>query len=270
MVFQHVTPRMGFGTYGRQGEAGVDAMLFALETGYRHLDTAQTYETEREVGEAVRRSGLSRDEVFLTTKISTQNYGEGMLIDSLRRSLDNLGVEQVDLTLLHWPSPNGRQPLQSYLLPLVEAQDLGLTRLVGTSNFTIALLEEAERLVGPGCIVNNQVELNPYIQNKVLANYCLEKGISVTCYQPIAQGLLANDPVLSNIARNHDASVEQVALAFEMAKGYAAIPTSGKQARIRSNFEALHLVLTGDEIARIEAIDKNRRAIDPDWGPDWD
>jgi len=270
MDIHGVMPKMGFGTYGRQGEAGIEAMLFALETGYRHLDTAQTYNTEAEVGEAVRRSGLGRDAVFLTTKISTENYGEGQVIASLRRSLETMGVEQVDLTLLHWPSPNGRQPLAFYLLPLAEAQDLGLTRFIGVSNFTIALLEEAERLVGAGRIANNQVELNPHLQNKKLASYCLSKGISVTCYQPIAHGRLADDPVLRDIASRHDASVEQVALAFELGKGYAAIPTSSRHERIRSNFEAIQLSLSEEEIARIETIDKNRRAIDPAWGPQWD
>jgi 2,5-diketo-D-gluconate reductase B len=270
MNFQNVMPKMGFGTFGRQGSAGIDAILFALEVGYRHLDTAQSYNTETEVGEAVRRSGLERDAVFLTTKISTDNYGEGQVIGSLRRSLETMGIEQVDLTLLHWPSPNGRQPLESYLAPLAEAQEMGLTRLIGVSNFTIALLEEAERLIGPGRIANNQFELNPHIQNKKLASHCLAKGISVTCYQPIAKGRLVDDPVLRDVARRHDAAVEQVALAFEMAKGYTAIPTSSRHERIRSNFESQRLSLSGDEIARIETIDRNQRAIDPAWGPEWD
>ena len=136
-----VMPRLGFGTYGRWKAEGVDAILSALETGYRHLDTAQTYDTESEVGTALGRSGLARTEVFLTTKISTDNYAAGRLIPSLETSLSHLGVEQVDLTLLHWPSPNGAQPLAQYLEPLLAAQDRGLTRFIGVSNFTIALLD---------------------------------------------------------------------------------------------------------------------------------
>lgn len=270
MNLQEVMPNLGFGTYGRWKDEGIAAILCALETGYRHLDTAQTYDTEREVGTALRRSGLARNEVFLTTKISTENYGEGKLIPSLEASLEALGASQVDLTLLHWPSPNGRQPLGSYLLPLLEAQDRGLTRFVGLSNFTIPLLDEAERIAGPGRIGNNQIELNPFIQNKKLARYCQERGIVVTCYQPIAHGRLGSDPVLSEIAARHGASVEQVAIAFELAMGYAAIPTSGKPERIRANFAARDLRLDAEDIARIQTLDRNQRSVDPDWGPDWD
>ncbi|ODT75042.1 MAG: aldo/keto reductase [Pelagibacterium sp. SCN 64-44] len=270
MKLQDVMPRLGFGTYGRWKEEGIDAILCALETGYRHLDTAQTYDTETEVGTALRRSGLARTEIFLTTKISTENYAEGALIPSLEASLDNLGVDQVDLTLLHWPSPNGKQPLAEYLEPLLAAQDRGLTRFIGVSNFTIALLEQAHEIAGKGRISTNQFELNPFIQNRKLANYCQSQDILVTCYQPIAKGRLGDDPVLVDMAGCYDASPEQLALAFELAKGYAAIPTSGKAERIRSNFAAQRLVLTSEDIAIIETRDRNQRAIAPDWGPDWD
>lgn len=263
-------PHLGFGTYGRRGAEGIAAISEALETGYRHIDTAQTYETEFEVGEAVQQSGLKREDVFLTTKISTENYAAGRLIDSLRVSLDTMQIDRVDLTLLHWPSPNGKQDLASYLLPLVDAQSQGLTQLIGVSNFPIAMLQEAEALIGPSKIATNQIELNPLIQNKKLARYCQEAGILVTCYQPMAHGRLGDEPTLREIAATHDASVEQVALAFELAKGYAAIPTSGKAERIRSNFAATNLSLSEDEIARIETCDRNQRAIDPDWGPAWD
>jgi 2,5-diketo-D-gluconate reductase B len=263
-------PRLGFGTYGRWKADGTDAILCALETGYRHLDTAQTYDTEREVGVALRQSGLARDEVFLTTKISTDNYGQGRLLPSLEASLTNLGVQQVDLTLLHWPSPRGRQPLAEYLEPLLDAQDQGLTRFIGVSNFTIALLEQARGIAGKGRISTNQFELNPFMQNKKLADYCMKNNILVTCYQPIAKGRLGEDAVLVDMAGRHGASVEQLALAFELAKGYAAIPTSGRPERIRANFAATELTLPPEDIALIETRDRNLRAIDPEWGPDWD
>lgn len=267
---QYDIPQMGFGTYGRTGEVGIAAMLVALETGYRHLDTAQDYGTETEVGQAVQRSGLQRSEVFLTTKIATGNLGKGALLPSLRESRDRLKVDQVDLTLIHWPSPNSAVPMPVYIEQLAEAHALGLSRLVGVSNFNIAMLKEAQVILGDLPIANNQVELNPLLQNKTLANYCTESGITVTCYLPIARGILGDVPIIAEIAARHDATPEQIALAFEFAKGYIAIPTSSKADRIRSNFLATRLTLSDDEIRGIEAIDRGQRVIDPDWGPDWD
>ena len=270
MQNQYDIPQMGFGTYGRTGDAGVEAMLVALETGYRHLDTAQDYNTEKEVGRAVQRSCIARRDVFVTTKIATGNLGRGALIPSLRQSIDNLRLDRLDLTLIHWPSPNGAVPMTVYIEQLAEARALGLTRLIGVSNFPIALLEEAQAILGDVPIANNQVELNPLMQNKALANYCNIKTISVTCYLPIARGILGEIPVIAEIAARHQATPEQVALAFEFAKGYIAIPTSGRAERIRSNFLATRLTLTGEELRAIEAVDRGQRAIDPAWGPDWD
>lgn len=270
MQNQYGIPALGFGTYGRNGEDGVAAMLVALETGYRHLDTAQDYGTEQQVGQAVRQSGLPRQEIFVTTKIKTSNLGEGSLVPSLRQSLETLQLDQLDLTLIHWPSPHGAVPLPVYIEQLAEAHALGLTRLVGVSNFTIAMLEEAQGILGELPIANNQVELNPLLQNKKLANYCTSKGISVTCYLPIVRGTLGSVPEIAAIAARHGATPEQVALAFELAKGYIAVPTSGKAERIRSNFEAVNLRLSEEEIRTIEGLDRGQRAINPEWGPDWD
>jgi 2,5-diketo-D-gluconate reductase B len=263
-------PKIGFGTYGRVGEAGIAAILTALEVGYRHLDTAQTYGSEAFVGEAVSRSGLRRDDVFITTKISSENLDEGKLIPSLRHSLNQIGVDHVDLCLIHWPAPHGRIPLATYMHQIVEAQALGLTRLIGVSNFTIALLKEAERLIGSGRIATNQIELNPLFANHKIADFCTAGGVLVTCYQPIAQGRVSDHPILTPIARHHDATEEQIAIAYELSKGYAAIPTSGRPERIRSNFAATALRLTPEDVAAIDAIAPGARSIDPDWGPDWD
>ena len=270
MSNQYLIPQIGFGTYGRTGPEGIAAILTALETGYRHLDTAQTYDTEQECGLALARSGLRRDEVFVTTKISTDNFEPGTLVPSLRKSLDRLQLDRVDLTLIHWPSPNERLPLEVYLTQLADAHAAGLTRLVGVSNFTIAHLRRATTVLGALPIANNQFEMNPYLQNNKLTTYCNYNDISVTCYLPIARGRLAGDPVLTPIAGRHDATVEQVALAFAMQKGHIVIPTSGKAERIQSNFAAIHLKLTPDELADIETIDRGERVIAPSWGPAWD
>lgn len=263
-------PQLGFGTYGRTGAEGRDAILAALEVGYRHLDTAQTYDTEREVGEAVRLSGLPRADVFVTTKVAEENLSPGRLASSLERSLDALELDQVDLTLIHWPAREGGPAPDAYLSQLAQARDRGLTRFVGVSNFTIALIEEAISILGPGEVLTNQVELNPWFRNRKLADHCAARGIVVTCYEPLARGRVGGDPVLQRIAQAHGATPEQVALAWELARNFAAIPTSRRRERIAQNFAARELVLSSAELDEIETLDRGTRSIDPDWGPDWD
>jgi len=172
-------PRLGFGTYGRTGPGGIEAMLTALEVGFRHLDTAQTYDTEREVGEAVRRSGLPRDAVFVTTKVAEENLGPGRVIPSLERSLEALGLERVDLALVHWPARKGGPALEVYLDQMAEARDRGLATQIGVSNFTIALLDATLAHLGEGSILTNQVELNPWFRNRRLADHCAARGVDI-------------------------------------------------------------------------------------------
>ena len=262
-------PQLGLGTFGRTGADGRAALDTAIEIGYRHLDTAQDYGTEANVGAAVRQSGLPRDGFFVTTKVATGNLGAGMVMPSIERSLETSGLDRFDLILIHWPSPDGVPP-SVYLPQLAEAQERGLTRLIGVSNFTIALLEESIAILGAGALAANQIELHPYLQNKRLAGFCQQNGIAVTCYLPIAKNRIADEPAMIEIASAHGATVAQTALAFEMAKGYVAIPASGHRAHLETNFAAQELALSDAEIARIETLDRGTRYIDPDWGPDWD
>lgn len=263
-------PRLGFGTWARTGADGAAAILCALETGYRHLDTAQSYGTEQSVGEAIRQSGLRRDEIFVTTKIKADNLGPGKLLPSLRQSCDTIGVDQVDLTLIHWPAPQGRIEPEIYLEQLAEAREAARTRMIGVSNFTIALLEKAGAILGKGAIATNQIELNPLFQNRKLADHCNKRGILVTCYQPVAQGRMGDIEQMRLVAERHEATVEQVALAYELSKGYAAIPTSSKPERIRSNWQAQTLRLNAADIEAIDALPQSSRAIDPPGAPLWD
>ena len=263
-------PLMGLGTYGRRGAEGIEAILAALEIGYRHLDTAQSYDTEHECGEALRRSGLKRDTVFITTKIDMPNFGPGKLIPSLRRSLETIGVDQVDLTLIHWPSPYEQVPLATYLTQLAEAQAMGLTRTIGVSNFTIDLLTRSRAILGDGAIANNQVECHPYLQNRKLVDFCDAAGIPVTAYQPIAKGTLKGDPVLEPLAVAKGCTVEQLAIAFAFARGLAAIPASGNPERLASNFAAQDVVLTPADMAIIASVDRGTRRINPASAPAWD
>lgn len=263
-------PSLGFGCYGRRGEEGVEAIRTALEVGYRHLDTAQDYQTEVEVGEALRASGLPRDEVYVTTKVATGNLGAGQVIPSLEESRRKLGPGQIDLALIHWPAPNGAIPPQTYLTQLKAAQDLGICRHIGVSNFNIALINEAESLLGPGTLTCNQIELNPLFKNPRIAAHCQARGIRVTCYLPLARGLLSGHPVIAGIAKAYGVTGEQIGLAWEWAKGYAAIPTSSRPDRIAAGFAAQSIRLTEAEVAAIDAIPDAPRVIAPDWGPRWD
>lgn len=261
-------PLMGLGTYGRRGAEGTDAILAALEIGYRHLDTAQSYDTERECGVALRQSGLPRGDVFVTTKIDMPNFAAGKLIPSLRRSLDELAMDYVDLTLIHWPYD--QVPLATYLEQLAEAQALGLTRSIGVSNFTIDLLEQSRTILGGVPIANNQVECHPYLQNRKLVDYCDSVGIPVTAYQPIAKGTLKGDPVLEPLATDKGCTVEQLAIAFAFARGLAAIPASSNRDRLASNFAAQDVVLTPQDLATIATVERGKRRIDPSSAPAWD
>lgn len=263
-------PRLGFGTYGRTGAAGEAAILHALAAGYRHLDTAQTYGTEGEVGRALRASGLPRDEVWVTTKVRQENLAPGRLIPSLEESCERLGLDGVDLALIHWPAKAGGPEPEAYLPELAEARSRGLCRFLGVSNFTVALLDRAIATVGAGAVLTNQVELNPWFRNRTLADACAARGVLVTCYQPIAQGRLSADPVLRRIGERHGAPPERVALAWELGMGWAAIPTSGRPERIDSNLAARDLRLAPAEMAEVDRLDRGRRSIDPAWGPDWD
>jgi 2,5-diketo-D-gluconate reductase B len=264
-------PALGFGTFGRTGSAGIDALLFALEAGYHHLDTAQSYGTEAECGEALRRSGLARETVFLTTKITGDNCRRGRLIESLKRSNETIGVDAVDLTLIHWPvGPSGRLPMGEYLPELAEARDLGLTRLIGVSNFTIADIAEAEEILGPNQLATNQFERHPLLRNQKLVDSCARHGIAVTCYLPLARGRCAGIPAIEAVARAHSATPHQIALAASLNEGHIVIPTSGRHDRIAENFAAKDIRLTAAELDAIRTADRNERQINPVWSPAWD
>lgn len=262
-------PRLGFGTYGRLGPEGIAAIGLALETGYRHLDTAQSYGNESEVGKAVAQSAIDRAEIWITTKIDTHNFGPGLLRPSLEASVEKLGGP-VDLTLIHWPSPNKEVPMEVYLEQIQAAKSRGLTRHIGVSNFPIALMKKAEGVLAKGEILTNQFELNPTFRNQTLADYCQSIGVLVTCYQPVAQGRLNDQPVIRSIAAKYDATPSQIAIAWELAKGYSAIPTSSRADRIKSNFAATTISLTNSDIATIGNLPQVPRSIAPEWGPDWD
>ncbi|WP_379655406.1 2,5-didehydrogluconate reductase DkgB [Pseudoxanthomonas sp. UC19_8] len=264
-------PSFGVGTFRLTGQTVIDSVRNALELGYRHIDTAQIYGNEAEVGQAIAESGVARDALFLTTKIWVDHYARDKLIPSLRQSLDRLRTDRVDLTLIHWPAPGNGVALAEFMTALAEAKALGLTRQIGVSNFNIALTREAIAAVGEGEIATNQIELSPYLQNRKLTAFLQEQGIAVTSYMTLAYGKVLKDPVLMRIADKHQATVAQVALAWALQLGYAVIPSSTRRENLASNLLARDLRLDADDMAQIATLERNGREVDPaGLAPAWD
>ncbi|MFA9429879.1 aldo/keto reductase [Egicoccus sp. AB-alg2] len=260
-------PTLGFGTWQLTGRTAYDATRAALEVGYRHVDTAQIYRNEAEVGRAIADSEVDRDEVFLTTKVWRDQAQAPDVRASTRRSLDELGVDHVDLLLLHWPSDE-YAPLAETLSALTELRDAGLARAIGVSNFPSHRLAEAFDLAP---IVTDQVEHHPYLAVDPIRKVLSERGGFLTAYSPIAQGRVLDDPVLREVGEQHGLSPIQVTLRWLLQTGgTVAIPRSSKPENIAANFAVWDVELSDDDMTRIAALDRGERLIDPDWIDDWD
>lgn len=264
-------PNFGLGTFRLKGQVVIDSVSNGLDLGYRLIDTAQIYGNEAEVGQAISESGVPRADLFITTKIWTENLAGDKLVASLKDSLVKLRTERVDLTLIHWPSPGGAVPVAEFMGALAEAKAQGLTRLIGVSNFNIALLREAISTVGASEIATNQIELHPYLQNRTLVDFAHSQGVHTTSYMTLAYGQVLKDPVVQDIAQELGATPAQVALAWAMQLGYAVIPSSTKRENLQSNLLATQLRLRDDQMARIAALDTGGRLVNPEGlAPAWD
>lgn len=261
-------PRIGLGTYGLTGDEGLVAMLSAIGLGYRHLDTAQTYGTEENVGQAIAKSGIDRREFFITTKITAPNLGR--LADSVDDSLKLMGIDYADLVLIHWPAPHDDPPVSTYIGQLARLQDRGTARLIGVSNFTRRHIDETISEIGEGRLATNQFEQHVFLQNRLLAAHCQERGIKPTAYMPLAGGNLHGNAVLDAIARKHGVPVNQAALAFLLRLGSIVIPKSAVPERQKSNLGAGDMTLDDTDMAELAGLDRGERHIKPSWGPAWD
>ena len=263
-------PVLGFGTWELRDGLAVRLVEAALAIGYRHIDTAQMYENEREVGTAIRTSGIDRREIFLTTKVWPDRFRDGDLQRSVEESLERLGLDAVDLLLLHWPNP--AVPLAETIAALNDARARGLTRHIGVSNFPTGLMREALRL-SEAPLVTNQVEYHPFLsQNRVL-RACREAGMALTAYCPLARGRVFGDPVIERIAARHRKSPAQVALRWLVQQeGVVAIPRSSKPEHARANFEIWDFSLDDREMAEISALGgPEGRIVDiAGLAPEWD
>jgi len=261
-------PLIGLGTWELRGRTCARVVEQALRLGYRHVDTAEMYDNEREVGEGLRASGVRRDEVFVTTKVWPSHFAPRELERAAKESLARLRLSHVDLLLLHWPST--QVPLSETMPALCKMKTMGLARHIGISNFTVALVEEAVQFASEP-LVTNQIECHPYLdQSKVIAA-CRRHGISITAYSPIARGRVSNDETMKRIGRAHGKSATQVALRWLAQQNIVAIPRTSKIERLSENLGVFDFALTPAEMDEISALAHPRgRVVDWSGGPRWD
>ena len=267
----NIVPQFGLGTFRLTGDTVIESVKTALEVGYRAVDTAQIYGNETEVGQAIELSGINRQDLFLTTKIWTENYSAEKLIPSLKESLHKLKTDAVNLTLIHWPAPSTGVNITELMQNLLEAKQQGLTEHIGISNFNIELTQQAIESIGLENIATNQIELSPYLQNHQLVDFLQAQNIDVTSYMTLAYGKVLNDPVLMHIAQQHQVSTAQISLAWALQRGFAVIPSSTKREHLMSNLKVQEIQLSTEEILAITQLDRNQREVNPEGlAPIWD
>ena len=263
-------PSIGLGTMTLKENVAIEIVSAALRTGYRHLDTAQMYGNEREVGEGLRASGIKRDEVFVTTKVWHDRLRAGDFERSVDESLKRLGLSQVDLLLIHWPNP--AVPLEETIGALCKVKRAGLTRHIGVANFVIAMIDEAVRLADEP-LVTNQIEVHPFLDQAKVIAAARHHGLSITAYCPLGRGRLLRDPVLADIAARKGRTLAQIALRWLLQQGnIVAIPRSSNSARMAENLDVFDFTLAEEEMNRIAALKRNDGRIANPAGraPAWD
>ena len=259
-------PALGYGTWQLVGSDCVEGVADALAIGYRHIDTAQGYDNEEQVGDGIRRSGVPRDEIFLATKVRPANFRRDEAQASTRASLKKLGTEYVDLLLLHWP--NDEVPLEETLGALVELQDQGFVRHIGVSNFPPSLAERATDITR---IFANQVEYHPYLAQPALTKQAVDLDYMLTAYSPLGQGRVIDDATLEEIGEAHGKSPVQVTLRWLVQQDHVStIPKASSAEHRRSNLDIFDFELSDDEMQRIHELNDEHRIIDPADGPDWE
>jgi 2,5-diketo-D-gluconate reductase A len=254
-------PQLGFGVFQVPPPDTADVVTRALLAGYRHIDTAAGHRNEAGVGQAIHAAGLTRDEVFVTTKLHNDDHLRAR--DALRHSLDQLEMEHVDLYLIHWPVPAHDHYVQAWQT-LIELQQEGLTRAIGVSNFNQPHLERIIRETGVVPAIN-QVEVHPRLQQPGLRRELADLGIPLEAWSPLAKARVLDDPVITGIAAERERTPAQVVLRWHLQLGHVVIPKSVTQSRIEENLGVFDFDLTDDDMAAIETLDRGERT-----GPDPD
>ena len=262
-------PAIGLGTWRLTGEGCIRSVQVALAAGCRHIDTASLYGNEAAVGEAIRSQPVPRGEIFVTTKVWYSDAADGPLQRSAEASLRQLGLDWIDLLLIHWPNP--QRPVEEQVRALCDARRQGLARHIGLSNFPVRELEAAVA-AADAPLVANQVEYHPYLDQRPVLEACRRHGLALVAYVPLAHGRVARDPVLQEIGRAEGRSAAQVALRWLVQQAsVCAIPGSSNPEHVRANMGVEDFALTAEEMAGIGSLARpDGRLVDPGWAPQWD
>lgn len=263
-------PTIGLGTWTLSGASCRELVSHAISSGYRHIDTAAMYDNEQEVGEGIRQSGVARDGLFVTTKVWWTDTAAGDLERSAEASLERLGLDHVDLLLIHWPNP--KIPLRDSIGALNAARDRGLTRHIGVSNFPAALLGEAVDL-SDAPLVANQVEYHPYLPQNAVYRACRSFGMSMVSYCPLCRGgTLFEETAIRDAAQRYGKTAAQIVLRWHVQQdGVVAIPRTSRKDRLSENIDIFDFALSDTEMTQICGLsDRQLRVCDYDFSPVWD
>ena len=265
-------PAIGYGTWPLKGEECARAVATAIDCGYRHIDTAAMYDNEASVGEGLRASGLARDKVWVTTKVWWENIGDGALQRSAEASLKKLGLDQVDLLLIHWP--NAAIPLAESIKALNDAKRKGYAKHIGVSNFPSKLLDEAVSLTQEP-IVTNQCEYHPHLNQSKVLDACRRHGVAFVSYCPLGRGAVGGvlgEPVVTEIAERHGRTPAQVVLRWHLQQpNVIAVPKSGNPKRIAENFDVFGFELSDAEMKTLSGLARpDGRVVNLAFAPKWD
>ena len=254
-------PILGLGTWRLNGEECVNAVLTALKTGYRHIDTADMYRNHREVASAVKKSGIRREEIFITSKIPPSDLQKETVLSNCNRYLEELDTRYIDLLLIHWP--NRSIPIEETLAAMNQLKNEGKIKAIGVSNFTKHHLEDTFKTNVQ--ISNNQIELHPTFNQNSMKDYCDSKNIVITAYAPLGRGEDLDNELIQDLSKKYEVSTSQIILNWIMSRGIIAIPKSANPNRIEDNFNSTKWSLQKEDIEKINNLPQEERMVDTGW-----